>query len=301
MAVMENILTTVGIIGAGELGSALGNSLTRAHTQVLYYDRDPSRSTTGSIEDLVHSCQVLLVCVPSWVVKDIARQLAKAAHPKQPRVVITFAKGVEPGFVTMDKVLRERLPDNYDTGVIYGPMIAGEIDRGRPGHGVLALSNNQWFSALHDHFADASIYLEASGDMHGVALCAVLKNVYAIGFGLIDGLNLGLNTKGKMAVEVLAEMKRILTDMHADPKTAEGISGLGDLLATGSSEESFNYRVGKSLAERIADEHLKSEGLVTLHELGKKVDLKRYPIADTIGKIVFHYADPHSLGQMLAT
>jgi glycerol-3-phosphate dehydrogenase (NAD(P)+) len=296
---MENILTQVGIIGAGELGRALGGALTRAHMQVLYYDRDPSRSTTGSMEDLVRSCQVLLVCVPSWAVKDIAKQLGKAAHPQQPRVVVTFAKGVESGFVTMDAVLRERLPDHYDIGVMYGPMIANEIDRNRPAHGILALSNGRWFNALHSHFADARIYLEMSGDMRGVALSAVLKNVYAIGFGIADGLNLGLNTKGKLAVRVLAEMKRLLADMRADPQTAEGIAGLGDLLATGFGEESFNYRVGKSLAERIADEHIKSEGLVTLHELGKRANLKRYPIAQAIHQIVFNYAEPHTLGDLL--
>lgn len=300
MRPMENILTQIGIIGAGELGRALGNALTRAHMQVLYYDRDPSRSTTGSIEDLVNSCQVLLLCVPSWAVKDIAKQLAKAAHPNQPRVALTFAKGVEPGFETMDKVLADRLPDYYDTGVIYGPMIANEIDRNRPAHGIVALSDNRWYSALRSHFADAHVYLEMSGDIHGVTLCAVLKNVYAIGFGIIDGLNLGLNAKGKMAVMVLGEMKQILSDLHADPRTAEGIAGLGDLLATGFSEESFNYRVGKSLAERIADEHIKSEGLVTLHELSRHVAIKKYPVANVINQIVFHYGEPRSLGELIS-
>ena len=295
---MENILTQIGIIGAGELGRALGGALTRAHMQILYYDRDPKRSTTGSIEDLVRSCQVLFICVPSWAVKDITKQLAHVSHPHEPRVVVTFAKGVEPGFVTMDQLLADRLPDYYDTGVIYGPMIAGEIERSRAAHGVVALSNSRWFSTLHDHFADANMFLEMSGDSKGVALCAVLKNVYAIGFGVIDGLHLGLNVKGVMAAHVLAEMKRILADMNADPKTAEGVAGLGDLLATGFSEESFNYRVGKSLAERIADEHIKSEGLVTLHELGKMGKLKQYPIAQTLHQIVFHYADPQTLGTL---
>lgn len=296
---MENILTQVGIIGAGELGQALGNALTKVQLQVLYYDRDPSRSTTGNIEDLVRSCQVLLICVPSWAVKDVTKQLAKAAHPHEPRVVITLSKGVEPGFITMDQILREKLPTYYDTGVMYGPMVASEIERGRPSYGVLALSNSRWYRTLRTHFATANIFVEMSGDMHGVALCAVLKNVYAVGFGVLDGLNLGTNAKGKLAVLIFVELKRILTDLRADPQTAEGIAGLGDLLATGFSAESFNYRVGKSIAERIVDEHVKSEGLVTLHEFSKKMSLKRYPVAQTLDQIVFHYADPHALGELL--
>ena len=296
---MESILTQVGIIGAGELGKALGDALTRANMQILYFDKDVSRTTTTNIEDLVKTCQVLLLCVPSWEVKGVCKQLSKASHPNQPRLVITFAKGVEPGFITMDNVLRERLPDHYDIGVIYGPMIAGEIERGRIAHGVLALSNNAWFGTLRDHFAQAKVYLEMSGDMRGVALCAVLKNVYAIGFGILAGLNVGLNAKGKLAVMALAETKRLLADLKGDPRTAEGVAGLGDMLATGFSEDSFNFRVGKTLAERIANEHIKSEGLVTLYELGKHVNVKRYPVANTLDNIVFHYGDPQKLVDLL--
>lgn len=298
---MEVNLTQVGIIGGGELGRAVGGALTGVHLQVLYYDRDPKLSTTGSIEDLVRTCQVLLVCVPSWTVKDVCKQIEKASSPQESKVVITFAKGVEPGFVTMDKVLAENLPSHYDSGVLYGPMLAGEIDRKRPSYGVLALSGSKWLHVLRENFAAANIFIESSGDIRGVALCAVLKNIYAIGFGLLDGLNMGLNCKGKMAVRVLAEVKQLLADMRANPQTAEGVAGLGDMLATGFSEESFNYRVGKSLAEKIADEHIKSEGLVTLYELGKHLSIKRYPIASAINQIVFHYAEPHSLVDALAT
>lgn len=298
---MESVLTQVGIVGAGELGHALGDALTRAHIQILYYDKDTTKTTTPSIEDLVRSCEVLLLCVPSWEVKGVAHQLSKAAHPHQPRLVITMAKGVEPGFVTMDKVLRERLPEHYDIGVLYGPMIADELELGRMGSGVLALSKSPWFNVLREHFAQAKVYLEMSGDIRGVALCAALKNIYAIGFGLIDGLNCGLNAKGKMAVMVLAEMKRILGDLKADPLTAEGLAGLGDILATGFGDASFNYRVGKSLAERIANEHIKSEGLVALYELGKHTNLKRYPIANAIDNIVFHYAKPQTLVDLLTS
>ena len=296
---MESVLTQVGVIGAGELGRALGNALTRAHLQVLYYDKDASRTTTASIEDLVGTCQVLLLCVPSWEIQGILKQLHKASHPHQPRLVLCLAKGVEPGFVTMDKLLEDHLPEHYDYGVIYGPMIAGEIERGRISHGVIAMSNNAWFKVLHDHFAQAKIYLESSGDMHGVSLCAVLKNVYAIGFGIMDGLNAGLNAKGKLAVMVMSELKHLLADLKADPLTVETVAGLGDLLATGFSEESFNYRIGKSLAERIANEHLKSEGIVALYELGRHINLKHYSVSQTIDSIVFHYAEPKKLLDLL--
>lgn len=289
----------IGIIGAGELGKAIGQALTATARQVLYYDRDMTRTTTANIEDVVRTCQVLLICVPSWAIRDVTKQISRAAHPGQPKLVICFSKGVEPGFVTMDDSLHKRLPKFYDFGVLYGPMIAEELMRGRPATGVLALSSNSWFAQLRRMFSEAHIYIEASGDMRGLALCAVLKNIYAIAFGICDGLHLGLNVKGKLAVMAVQEMKQILSDRKADPRTAEGLAGIGDLLATGFSDDSFNYRVGKSLAERIADEHIKSEGLVTLFELGRIADIKRYPIAAAVDQIVFHYAKPDTLADLL--
>lgn len=298
---MEAQLSQVGIIGAGEIGKAVGGALTKVRVQVLYFDKDPKRTTTGSIEDLVLTCQVLLVCVPSWEVHNVLKQLHKASHPDHPRLVVSLSKGVQEGFVTMDQLLKDKLPNHYDFGVLYGPMNADEIELERQAHAVLALSDNRWHAVLREHFASAKIYVESSGDMHGVALCSVLKNVYAIGFGIIDGLNLGLNAKGQLAVLVLAEMKRALTDLKADPLTVDGIAGIGDLLATGFGENSFNYRIGKSLAEGIASERIKSEGLVTLYEFGRKVNLKHYPVASTIDDIVFHYGHPDKLAELLAS
>jgi glycerol-3-phosphate dehydrogenase (NAD(P)+) len=297
---METTIPQFGIIGNGELGSALGGALTKAREQVLFYDRLPERTTTASIEDLVRSCPVMLLCIPSWATKDVARRIAKAAHPGEARLVVTLSKGVESGFVTMDELLRKELPDFIDVGVLYGPMIAEEITRGRRAAGVLALSNNAWYKPLRTILQQAGVTIDASGDMHGVALCAVLKNIYAIAFGLSEGMHLGLNSKGKLAVMILQEMKQIISDRQADPRTAEGLAGLGDMLATGFSEDSFNYRIGKSLAEGIADAHIKSEGLVSLDELARLVDLKKYPVASTVSQIVFHYGAPAKLGDLIA-
>jgi len=296
---METAITQFGIIGAGQLGGAIGGALTKAREQVIFYDKQADRSTTASIVDVVHACPVILLCIPSWEVKNALKPIAKAVKPGEERLVITLAKGVDKGFVTMDKLLAQILPDYIDRGVLYGPMIAEEIMRGRHGAGVLAVTNTKWFSPLRETFAEAGITLQASGDMHGITLCAVLKNIYAIAFGLSEGMHLGLNSKGTLAVMVLAETKQFLTDAKTDPRTAEGIAGLGDMLATGFSEDSFNYRVGKSLAEGIADEHIRSEGLVALDELSRAVDLKKYPVAHTVQQIVFNYGAPALLGELI--
>lgn len=287
--------TQIGIIGAGELGSAIGEALTKAKTQVLYYDKDPARSTTASIEDLVHSCQILLLCVPSWQVEDVAKRIHKVAHPTESRLVIAMAKGVMPGFVTMDQVLAKNLPKHYNTGLLYGPMIAEEITQDRPANGVLGVTDTSFFEPIRVQFSGAHMYIEATGDVKGLAICGVLKNIYAISLGICDGLRLGLNAKGRLTVMALAETKRLLAELGGDPRMAEGTAGLGDLLSTGFSGTSFNYRIGKSLAEGIVDPHVKSEGLVTLSELARKVKLVNYPLAHAIEQTTFHFAKPQKI------
>ncbi len=292
-------IDTIGIIGAGELGQALGHVLEKTGLRVLYYDKQDDRTTTASIGDVVGSCPVLFLCVPSWANAEVAKSITKHANPQHLPLVITLSKGVESKFVTMDQVLQKNLPPGTPFGLLYGPMIASELIAHQMGAGVLALTDRQYGEPVKTMLAKARIYIELSDDIHGTAVSGVLKNVYAMAFGMADGMKLGANARGKLATLVLREMKHILASAHANAETAEGLAGLGDLLATGTSETSFNYRVGKSIAEGIADEKVKSEGLVTLKELEHVVNLSECPVAQSLNKLVYHYGEPKELQALL--
>jgi glycerol-3-phosphate dehydrogenase (NAD(P)+) len=298
---MENKVKTdqIGIIGAGELGQALGHVLEKAGSQVLYYDREDDRTTTASIRDVVMACDLLLICVPSWANREVAKDIAKHLNPQHQPLVISLSKGVEKGFVTIDQVLAESLPHGTPYGLIYGPMLANELVAHQMGSGVLALSETGYGNTVRDIFAKARVYLELSSDVHGTALSGVLRNVYAMAFGMCDGLKLGANARGRLSVMILHEMKRILNDLGANPETAESLAGLGDLLAAGTGDSSFNYRVGRSIAERIADGDIRSEGLSTLQELPHVLKISDYPVVNLLDKLIYRYGDPHEFQQLL--
>lgn len=289
----------IGVIGAGELGQALGHVLEKTGLKVLYYDRDENKSTVAGIADVVTACNIILISVPSWADREVAREIAKHANPQNLPLVMSFSKGVEKGFVTMDQVLHDTLPEGTPYGLVYGPMLANELVGHMMGSGVLALSEVGYDSTVRDIFAKARVYLEPSTDVRGTAISGVLKNLYAMAFGMCDGLKLGANARGRLSVMVLREMKRILSDLGANPATAEGLAGLGDLLAAGTGDSSFNYRVGRSIAERIADEKVKSEGLTTLQELPHVITLEQYPLANLLNKLIYHYGDPQEFRQLL--
>lgn len=292
-------ITKIGIIGGGELGQALGRALHRAGVKIEFYDTQDDRSTVAEISDIIKDNKILLLCVPSWANREVAKSIAKFAPAGEQRVVISFSKGVEENFVTIDRVLGDVLDENHVYGLAYGPMIAEELAVGRQASAVLAMSDMSWFDAISALFIKGKVSLEPCSDLQGLAICGVLKNVYAIAFGMNDGMHLGDNAKGKLAVIVLREMKQILIYLETDPQLAEGLAGLGDLITTGITDSSFNYRIGKTIAEGIADEGIKSEGLNTLKELSNKLDFKRYPLLHALDRMIYHYEPTTTLEKLL--
>jgi glycerol-3-phosphate dehydrogenase (NAD(P)+) len=292
----ENKHERIGIVGGGELGQALGRAFHRHTIAVDFYDVVDERTTVATLAELVAANELLILCVPSWANRQVVKEIAKSS---QPRIVISASKGVEDGFVTMDQVLSEYLGERHTYGLLYGPMIAEEIAVGRQAAAVVALSDMSRFDELHQLFLKARVSTEPSSDLQGLGICGVLKNVYAIAFGMNDGLHLGDNTKGKLAVMVLREMKQLLIRLEADPQLANGLAGLGDLITTGITDASFNYRIGKTIAEGIADEGIKSEGLMTLERLSKVLDLKPYPVLATLNQMLYHYEPTSQLEALL--
>jgi glycerol-3-phosphate dehydrogenase (NAD(P)+) len=199
---------------------ALGHSFEQGGVQMQYYDRSDDRTTTAKISDLVFACNLILICVPAMENREVVKEIAKSVNPQKRPLVISLSKGVESGFVTMDQVLHDTLPQGTPYGIIYGPMLANEIIAHQLASGAMALSETGYIDTVRELFAKARVYLEVSTDMHGTAISGALKNVYAMAFGMSDGLKLGANARGRLCVMVLREMKRMLQAVGAQPETA---------------------------------------------------------------------------------
>ncbi|MEK7648683.1 MAG: hypothetical protein AAB400_02060 [Patescibacteria group bacterium] len=239
----------IAILGAGELGSCIGKLLQKnKKLSIEWWDANPQKVPNQKpLATLVSCTDFLFLCVPSWVFRKALEQVRP--HLKKTTIVVSFAKGIERKTqLTMDVLLNEVLHRNQPTVLVSGPMLAEELEMNLPAGGILAAKNRRAYERVAALFAHTPITCCYSSDVRGVALAGVLKNIYATALGAVDGLGLGMNARGLVIVRAADEMARILPLLGGKAATTYSLAGIGDLIATGSSNYSKNYSVGKELA-----------------------------------------------------
>jgi glycerol-3-phosphate dehydrogenase (NAD(P)+) len=287
----------IGIIGGGALGGALGRKLA-PHANVGYWDVNPDLRTAESLDGLVANSGIILICTPSQTNRVIARDVAQVITEGPGPAVLSLAKGVEPGFKTMDVVLHEELGDRFATGIISGPMLAAEVSQGHTAGATVATTDVEATAVVAEYLERAGLIVQTSSDPAGVARTGTLKNVFALALGLSDGLKLGYNFKSVLTVKAVEDFQNLLEHFGSDPKLALGMAGLGDLLTTGWSGLSFNWRTGKAWAE--GEHNAKGEGINTLRELIKIIPTQNYPVVQALEAIFLNEADPKVIGSLLS-
>jgi glycerol-3-phosphate dehydrogenase (NAD(P)+) len=261
---------SVGIIGAGAWGTALAVAARRAGRDVVLwgYEREtveeinhghsnhiylpgvtlePGIRATAKAAD-VAAADLILMVVPSQFFRSVAGEFTKHICAKP---VIICTKGFEDTGKMMADIIAEALPDAMP-GVMAGPSFAGEIARGLPAALTLATRSEEVGHAVANSLGSRSLRLYWTNDMLGAQLGGAVKNVIAIACGIVTGRELGSNAQAGLMTRGFAELMRFGTAMGARPETLTGLSGLGDLILTCSSDQSRNMSLGKALGEGSA-------------------------------------------------
>ena len=257
------------MIGAGELGAAVGALVSAKGAAPVFWDADPSKVPNQKpLEEVLGAADAVFFCVPSWVMR---KALAGALPHLKPGVpVVSFAKGVEEGTLkTMAELFDELAPDR-PRAVVSGPMLAEEISAGKCAVGVVASKDAALRRALGGIFSLPQFRAEFSDDPMSVCLAGVLKNVYAVALGIADGLGASENEKGWLTGRAIREMGEVLASLGADPAAALGPAGAADLIATGYSAYSRNREVGNQIV-KFGKCDLRGEGLSSLPPLVERL------------------------------
>jgi glycerol-3-phosphate dehydrogenase (NAD(P)+) len=226
-------------------------------------------------------------------------------HDHLPReaIVVNVAKGIENGtLMTMSEMLADVLPGRPADRIatLSGPSHAEEVSRKIPTTVVAASTSLETARMVQSVFMVPYFRVYASDDIKGVEVGGALKNVIAIAAGIIDGANLGDNTKAAVMTRGIAEIARIGVALGAHLRTFSGLSGIGDLMVTCMSRHSRNRHVGveigkgRKLPDIVAEMVMVAEGIATTlsaHELARRVGVE-VPIVDQVHKILFEGKDP---------
>lgn len=313
----------VAIVGTTAWGTALGLMLARAGIDVALWARTdeeaerlstsrenaarlpgvrfPDRlGVTASIEAAMEGASLVILAVPSQQMRHNVSLLA--AHVDHSVPVLSAAKGLERDTAKrMSQVIAEELGAAAHDRVcaISGPNFSKEIAQGLPAATVVAAHNGAVVGIVHDIMDSPIFRVEISSDMVGVEMAGALKNVIALGAGMMDAINYGDNAKAAFATRGLAEITRLSIAAGASPVTLSGLAGVGDLVATCSSRLSRNRTFGEELARGRPVDEIRStmtsvvEGIDTTvaalklaGELGVEM-----PIAERIYSVLFEGHD----------
>lgn len=206
---------------------------------------------------VVEGDTVTIIAVPSIAVREVA---AKLSVFKNHGIVVNVSKGLEKGSLKrLSQVIADELP-NARVVVLSGPSHAEEVARGIPTSLVAASLSKPAAEAVQSIMSNDTLRIYTSDDLVGVELGGALKNVIAIAAGFCDGLGLGDNSKAALITRGLAEMSRLGVCMGAEEYTFAGLTGVGDLVVTCTSQHSrnnrFGYKVGTGISVKDALEQV---------------------------------------------
>ena len=255
------------VIGGGAWGTALAQVCARAGLETVLWAREPEvvadvnalhenrlflpgveldggvRATHDYV-DLARA-EFVLAVAPAQHLRATLAAFAGHAAPGLP--VVLCAKGIEQGSLKlMTEVLAETMPDARPA-VLSGPSFAGEVARGLPTAITLACPDEDLGWALADAIATPAFRPYLASDMIGAEAGGAIKNVLAIGCGIVEGRGLGRSAHAALITRGFSELTRVAVALGGEAETVAGLCGLGDLVLTCSSPQSRNMSVGLAL------------------------------------------------------
>ncbi len=256
---------SLAILGSGAFGTALASvfaangqdvwlwSRSAHQTKLLARTRenpllpgvkiDDRITPTSDIDDIANA-DIVLLSVPA---QQTGVLLDKHASHIPDVPVLLCAKGIDlNSFHTQSEIASDHLP-NHQIAILTGPGFAAEIAHGKPTALTLACTDVQAGEALQSSLSTEKVRLYLTTDIVGAQLGGALKNVIAIAAGIVTGARLGESARAALLTRGFAEMRRLGTAMGGMDETFAGLSGLGDLVLTASSEQSRNFAQGLQL------------------------------------------------------
>ena len=300
---------TLCILGAGAFGSAMAITFAKSSNKIILWSRSKTFAVkiekekknekylqkskfptnieiTSCLRLAVKKASAIIVCIPAQKVHDFFYK----NHLQIPNIpIILCSKGIdEKTAMLQSQIIRKFLTEN-EIAILTGPSFASELAIGLPTALTIACESKKTTDILQKSLSRPNLRLYSSSDIIGAQLGGSLKNVIAIGCGMVEGANLGESARTALMTRGLSEMIDLGVAMGGRTNTFYGLSGLGDLALTCNSLQSRNFTLGLNFNEN-GTKGLKNtiEGIKTASaatKLAKKFSVDT-PIMNTVDQIL---------------
>ena len=260
------------------------------------------------LEYVMSDCQYIVSAAPSKGAVASAEKMAKFFDAGK-QVIISVTKGLEENsYQRISEVLKSKMP-GAKVVVLSGPSHAEEVALKKVTSVVAACEDISVAEKVQGLFMCPYFRVYVTDDVAGVEYGGSLKNVIALCAGVLDGMGLGDNARAALATRGMAEISRLGTALGARQETFFGLSGIGDLIVTCTSNHSRNHRagelIGKGMTPQQATEEVKMvvEGIpaaIAGHNLAKKVGVE-VPIISAAYSVIKDGADARKMVEKLMT
>ena len=315
----------IAVLGSGSWGTALGQVLAENGHEVVLWGREDYLAdeinqahtnshflpginlpttivATTDLKAALDQATVLLFVLPTKAIRSVARQVASYLSQSDAQPLLVHAtKGLEQGtHLRVSQMIEAEIPrpDYQDLVVLSGPSHAEEVARHDLTTVTAACPNLQAAEKVQALFKNHYFRIYTNTDVVGVEMGAALKNIIALGAGVLAGAGYGDNAKAALVTRGLAEISRMGIKLGADPLTFVGLSGVGDLVVTCTSPHSRNWQAGNLLAKGYSKEAIEEEiqmvveGIATCqsaYELAKESGIEM-PITEALYGLIYEGA-----------
>jgi glycerol-3-phosphate dehydrogenase (NAD(P)+) len=313
-----NGIKKVAVLGGGSFGTVLANIAASNGNNVALWVRDseqalrinseganstyhpelqlsPNIEASENLEDVVRGSDIVLIATPSIIFENIVQRITPMVESKA--CIISCTKGIKLNpFRSMSDIISMNIGTNTNSiGVLSGPNLAREIAENKVAGTVIASTNDDLILTVKNALSSESFKVYSSNDIQGVELAGALKNIYAIICGMADSLEVGENAVGLILTRSMAEMSRFAVAKGANPITFLGLAGMGDLVATCTSNLSRNFQLGTYLGLGLTLENAKekvgqvAEGVRTLEVIKEESTSLNInmPLVDSLHDIIY--------------
>ena len=308
----------VSVLGGGSFGTVLANIAASNGNNVDLWVRDSEQAlrinseganssyhpelklseniqASEILEDVVKDSSLILIATPSLIFENIVKRIVPFI--KEGAHIVSCTKGIKSNpFRSMSEIISVNVNSSKNkVGVLSGPNLAKEIAEKKVTGTVIASLDNTLINDVKMVLASETFKVYSSNDVQGIELAGSLKNVYAIICGIADSLDVGENAVGLILTRSMAEMSRFAVARGANPITFLGLAGMGDLVATCSSNLSRNFQFGFNIGNGLSISESKdkvgqvAEGIRTLEvirEESEKLKIKM-PLLDSLYSILY--------------